>query len=347
MMHAYGVLLDQAGRPTSRPFDLTPEATQVWRPSLFAVDDRIALLYWDKSGAGAGVRVRWLDGDGHIGGQSVPISQTKPGDYWPSLDRAPNGTFWVAWEENRDGEGNDLFLRHLDKDLSPLAPEIRVTDFVAPEKMKVGPAVDDPSVAIFGRYLFLSYTLERDKQHYLQRMRIPLDGGELQGTGLDEKPLVQPLPGGGTEKRKDRELVKDDIVVNDDKSAAYYPDTACGKDGCFVVWHEQPRGAQAAMFDPTSGITAWRKNVTSRSHPALGASTDGQIQVAFYEAGTVRIASLSRAVVGTTSTFGKISQEQPRPYVAAGPLKGEWYVAWTDIEAGHSEAFVARLACRE
>ena len=346
--HAFGVLLDQAGRPTSKPLDMTPEADTVWRPSLFPFEDRIALLYWDKAGASAGVRVRWLDGDGRIGGQSVPVSGARQGDFWPTLDRAPNGTFWVAWEEDRDKEGNDLFLRHLDKELVPLGPEIRATDYVAPEKQTKGPIVDDPSMSISGRTMFLAYTIERDKQHLLQRIRIPLDAPELAGAGLEERAPTQAVPGGGSERRKDREIVQDVTIVNDDKSAAYYPDMACGKDGCFVVWHEMPRGAQAAMFDPVKGIVLWRKRFTSTgSHPALGVSTDGQVQVAFYDAGKVRIAALSRDGVGTTTTFAKVSSEQPRPWVTSGPLKGEWYVAWQDAEAGHTEAFVARLACRD
>jgi serine/threonine-protein kinase len=349
-MHAWAVALDQIGRPTSRPLDLTPEGDTVWRPSLFAVQDRIALLYWDKSGNGTGVRVRWLDGDGRIassGGASVLVSDPpRQGDMWPTMDRAPNGTFWVAWEEDRDKEGNDLFLRHLDKDLQPLAPEIRVTDYVAPEKAKVGPQIDDPSIGISGKAIFLTYSLERDKQRLLERMRIQLDAPELTGTGLDEKPASTPVPGGGTEKRKDRELVQDVTVVNDDKVAAYYPDTACGKDGCFIVWHEA-KGAHAAMFDTNKGIVVWHKRLAAASHPALGVSADGQVRVSFYEAGKVRIAALSRDGIGTTSTFGKVSTEQPRPWVGAGGTRGDWYVTWQDIESGHTEAFVARLACRD
>jgi hypothetical protein len=70
------------------------------------------------------------------------------------------------------------------------------------------------------------------------------------------------------------------------------------------------------------------------------------VSVAWYEGSRVRIASLSRGGLGTTTTFAKITGDQPRPWVAGGRLRGEWYVAWQDVENGHTEAYVARLSCR-
>ena len=69
--------------------------------------------------------------------------------------------------------------------------------------------------------------------------------------------------------------------------------------------------------------------------------------MAFYERGKVRVARVSRDGVGVINTFGKVTGDQPPPWLAPGRAKGEWYVAWRDLEAGHTEPYVARLSCRE
>ena len=38
--------------------------------------------------------------------------------------------------------------------------------------------------------------------------------------------------------------------------------------------------------------------------------------------------------------------DQPTPSIIAGEKPGEWYVAWLDYEAGHLEAYGARLVCK-
>jgi hypothetical protein len=90
----------------------------------------------------------------------------------------------------------------------------------------------------------------------------------------------------------------------------------------------------------------WRKRFAPRGgHPAV-ATSDGQAEVAYYEAGRVRLAAVSRDGVGTTSTFAKVTGDEPRPWLAPGHTRGEWVVGWLDVEAGHTEAFVSRLQCR-
>ena len=53
--HVYSTVIDQFGRPQSRPRDLTPEGTAVERPSVLSAGDRTILLYLDKGGREAGV----------------------------------------------------------------------------------------------------------------------------------------------------------------------------------------------------------------------------------------------------------------------------------------------------
>jgi hypothetical protein len=326
--HVYSVLVDASGRPTSRARDLTPEADYAMRPSLLSVDDRVVLLFWDKSGREPGVRVRWLDADGRIGGMSAVVGGSKPGLYWPAMDRAPDGGFWVAWQESRDAEGEDLFLRRLDVDLKPFGPEIRATDY-EPEKGRAS-RVTAPTAAVSSVNLFVAYALERDREHLVERMRLPLASPDLQGG----------LPKGKAE-------LGEVSVVNEDKVGGDYPALACTKDACYLVWHEIDKGAQAALLDPVKGTLLWRKRFAPRGgHPAVAVNAEGQAEVAFYEAGRVRVASFSRDGVGTTSTFAKVTGDEPRPWIAPGRARGEWFVAWLDLEAGHTEAFVARLQCR-
>jgi eukaryotic-like serine/threonine-protein kinase len=326
--HVYSVLVDAAGRPTSRVRDLTPEADYAMRPSLLTVEDRVVLLFWDKSGREPGVHARWLDADGRIGGMSTVVSGAKPGQFWPAIDRAPDGSFWVAWQESRDREADDVFLRRLDADLKPAGPEIRATDY-EPERGKMA-RVSVPTVAVSSANLFVAYSLERDHEHLVERMRLPLT--------LSDGPTA--LPKGKAE-------LGEAAVVNEDHVGGENPAFVCTKDACYLVWHEIDKGAQAALLDPVKGTLLWRKRFAPRGgHPAVVSNVDGQAEVAFYEAGRVRVASISRDGVGTTTSFAKVSGDEPRPWVAAGRARGEWYVAWLDLEGGHSEAFVTRLQCR-
>ncbi len=331
--HVYSVLIDAAGRPTSAPRDLTPEADYAMRPSLLAADDRVVLLFWDKSGREPGVKVRWLDADGRIGGMSAGVGAPKAGLYWPAIERSPdNSGFWVAWQASpaKDG-GDDVFLRRLDAELVPQGPEARATDY-APEKGKSA-QVNAPVLAVSSTNLFVAYSLERDKQHSIERMRVPLSMPELQTGGLPDK----------TGKAE----LSDTVAVNEDKVGGEYPSMACTKDACFLVWHEVDKGAEAALIDPQRGTVLWRKRFAPRGgHPAVAFTADGPAEVAFYEAGRVRVAAISRDGVGTTSTFAKVTGDEPRPWIAPGRARGEWFVSWLDVEAAHTEAFVARLQCR-
>jgi serine/threonine-protein kinase len=330
--HVYSVLLDEFGRPTSRARDLTPEADNAMRPSLLSAGDRVALLFWDRSGHEPGVRVRWLDADGRIGGMSSVIGAGKAGLFWPAMDRAPDDSFWVTWQEGSDKEGEDLFLRHLDGELKPLGPELRVTEYEPERGHPV--RVNAPAVSISSASLFLSYAVERDREHLVERMRIPLTSPDLQ-VGLP--------PNG-----KGRAELGEVAVANEDKVAGDYPALACTKDACYLVWHEIDKGgAQAALLDPVRGTLLWRKRFTPRGgHPDVAVTGEGQAEVVFYESGRVRLASISRDGVGTTSTFAKVTGDQPRPWIAPGRARGEWVVAWLDVESGHTEVFAARLQCR-
>lgn len=330
--HAYSVQIDPTGKPLSSPRDLTPEAHAVGRASLEVTDDKLALIYWDKQGRDAGVRVRSIDAEGRIAGRSVLVGGARTGNFWPSLTKGPDG-YYAVWQDDRDKEGDDLFVRHLGPELEPVGPELRMTDY-APQKPKSFATVRLPQAAVAANALYITYRLDREQQHLIMRMRLPL-------TALD-KGLEERAAG----VRRDREA-GDVKLVNEDKSLADAPDIACGKEGCFIVWHGEQGGAHAAMLGPSDGKVVWRKKFSDKGgRPALGLTRSGQVAVAYYEGGRIKVASISRDGVGPSSSLAKISTDQPRPSLSGGPNEGEWYLAWQDQEAGHTEPFVARLSCQ-
>jgi serine/threonine-protein kinase len=295
------------------------------------VGDRVALLFWDRSGRDPGVKARWLDADGRIGGMSVAISAAKPNLSWPAMDRTADGTgFWVSWQNGSETQGGEVFLRRLDAELQPAGPEIRASDYEA-EKGHV-PRASVPSVAASPASLLLAYALDRDRQHLVVRMRVPSGSPDL----LTPKPEAKPAHPLG-----------EVLTVSEDKVASDYPALACVRDACFLVWHELDKGAQAAMIDPVKGTLLWRKRFAPRGgHPTVAVSPDGQAEVAYYEGGRVKVAAISRDGIGPPTAFAKVTGDQPRPWVAPGRAHGEWVASWLDGEAGHAEAFMARLQCR-
>ena len=342
--HLYGILVGEAGRTSGPIRDLTPEAGDAQRPQLFPQNaDRNVLLYWDGKQRDAGVRVRLLDAEGRIDGtkgQSVLVGAARPGAYWPSMERGPDGGYFVVWQDDRDKDNDtDLFMRRLSADLDTVGPEMRLTDYVAPPKSKASPPrVRYPSVAVAANTLIVTYRLERDRDRSVKRMRIPLH--DLEKGALEESKDAS---------RASRELGSDVISVSDDKTAADAPAIACGAEGCFVAWHVEPSSAFAAMIDPKEGKVIWRKRLGDKGgHPSL--AVNGQVAVAYYDAGKIKLAFLSRDGVSDphSSVLRIFEPQMPRPYLAAGADKNEWFLAWQDQEnrTTAAEVFAARVVCR-
>lgn len=347
--HAYGVVIDPTGKPISPVRDLTPEATQAERPQLAAIgSDRLALVYWDDKGAEAGVRARLLDGEGRIDqykGQVVRVGGTKAGQFWPAIDRGPEG-FWVVWQDDRDkDEQHDLFFRHLSFDLDTLTPEMRLTDYVAPPpkpKPKSPPMrVRYPSVAVVANTLLVAYKLENShgKTHSIMRMRVPLASA---GQGLEES----------SDPKREHRVLGDVSMVSEEKVSTDAPDIACGNDGCFVVWHEEGGGASIAKIDPIANRVLWRKKLADKGRggrPALGVN-NGQVAVAWYERPYIKFSVVNDGgpVLPPSSVFRIHDPSNPRASIAAGANRNEWYMTWQDSDAprGASEIYASRLTCR-
>jgi eukaryotic-like serine/threonine-protein kinase len=332
--HVYSVQLDELGRATSAPRDVTPEASDAQKPSLLASGDRLAMLYWDRGGREAGVRARWLDSDGRIAGASSAVGALRSGHFWPAFDKTPDG-FVVVWQDDRDHENADLFYRKLNAELEPQGNEVRLTDYTGPTLAKAS-QVRVPSVAVASNAIFVTYKLERESQHYVMRMRIPLDDMTL-ARGLEEPTLGK--------LRKDREL-GDVKVINEDKLPADAPVVACGSEGCFVAWHGEQGGSNVALVEPAQGKVLWRKKLsTTGGHPSLGVGENGQTMISWFDKGWVRLATVTRDGVGKDSAFARVTGEPPRPWIAPGKKAGEWLVAWEDFDGSRSEVEAAKVVC--
>ncbi len=330
--HAYAVALDPAMRNAGDPIDVTPEGAAIGRPELLAVGEKYVLTYWDSRGGEAGVHVRWIDADGRIGGPSVAVAPYKAGNFWPSLARLGDGSFFVAWTNEGDADSEDLFLRALSPSLDPVGEITRATDLVASGSK---PRVRIPAIAASKEALHVSYRLERDPLRLIQNQRMLVSEAKK---GLGDGKLGP---------RGDR-FLGESALVNTDKAKADGPSLACGDAGCFVVWHgEQSGGASAAYLDPGKATPLWRRKFSRLgAHPAVSVAPSGQAQIAWYERGGVMVAAINRDGVGTPTKIARVLGDQPMPSIAPGGKPGEWYVAWLDFEIGHLEPYAARVVCK-
>ncbi|MBS2012966.1 MAG: serine/threonine protein kinase [Deltaproteobacteria bacterium] len=345
--HVYGVLLDFKGAPIGPVRDLTPEATDAQRPQLTAPSadsDKSVLLYWDAKGRDAGIRVRFLDGDGRIdqaNGKSYLVGAARPGDYWPAIERGPKG-FFVVWQDDRDKEKEyDLFIRALGNDLETVGPETRLTDYTPGARKGPVPKVRYPSVAVAANKVFITYKLEKDKDKLVMRMKLPLELGAGVSESKDPNRSWRESPPDG-----------DLALVTEDKRPADAPAMACGTEGCFIVWHGDPAGAFYAFIDPNDGKVQWRKQFSEKGGRPSLAVNGGRVAVAYYEptkeGGRIRMSFLSRDGVSPPSTIARVYDTlAPRPSLAAGAKPDEWTIAWQDSDApkGTPEVYASRIQC--
>jgi eukaryotic-like serine/threonine-protein kinase len=339
--HAYTVLLDSAMR-ASVPRDVTPEGALVAHPALYAFGDRIAMAYVDMKGAEAGIRVRWLDAEGRIAAPGRAVTSRKPtSNASPTIARAADGTFWVAWAEDRPSEASsDLLLRHLSPELEPIGPEVRATDY-PPRGGK--PRVRYPSLGIAGGFLDIVFRLEREPQRLIQLLRIGVSDPAL-AKGL-EQPTEKPSPK-DKDASRDRELGEAQPVTGE-REKGDTPRIDCVTEGCFLVWHGDGGGAHAAYMEASKGQILWRKKFDPRgARPTLAIAPSGAVELAWFEGNRLKIAAMTRDGVGPPTTIARTMGDPAPPSVVPGGAPGEWYVTWLDAEAGHPELLGARALCK-
>jgi serine/threonine-protein kinase len=332
--HAYAVLLDPAMRAVADPRDITPEAGSVQNPQLFAVGDKVGLVYADARGTDAGIRVRWLDGEGRIATPARPVTTRRPSSSPPAIDRATDGSYWLAWEDERPTETSDLYLRHLSADFEPLGGDLRMTDFVIVKGAK--PHVRSPSIGVSGGFLNVVFRFEREPLHLLWSLRLRSQDPALT-KGLE--PSTEKGP------PKDR-LLGEVSPVNNDKEKAETPKIECVAEGCYLVWHTET-GAYGAFLESSHGQILWRKRLDRKgAHPSLAIAPSGSAELAWYAKGRLMLGSIGRDGVGAPTAIARVNGDPPAPSLSPGGAPGEWYVAWLESEAGHPEVYAARALCK-
>jgi serine/threonine-protein kinase len=339
--HAYTVLLDSAMR-ASVPRDVTPEGGLVVHPQLFSFGDRIALTYVDMKGQEAGVRVRWLDAEGRIAAPARAVTSKKPSNNpTPAISRAADGTFWVVWTEDRQADASsDLFLRHLSAELEPAGGDLRATDY----SPRIGkPKVRHPSIGIANGFLDIVFRLEREPQRAIQLLRIPASDPALV-KGL-ETPVEKPSPK-DRDASRDREL-GEATTVTGERDKGDTPRIECVTEGCYLVWHGDGGGANAAYMEASKGQILWRKKFDPKgARPTLAIAPSGAVEIAWFEGNRLKIAAMTRDGVGPPTIIARTMGEPAPPSVVPGGAPGEWYVTWLDAEAGHPELLGARALCK-
>jgi serine/threonine-protein kinase len=251
------------------------------------------------------------------------------------MTSTPLGDYWVAYVD--DGEksaSSKLYLRKLTPDVKIGGEQTLIGEYAYRQGLHRSRA-RAPSVAFAGNSLLVAYQLERGRDQTIVRQRITLEDPQLaKGLSLEDPP------------KSDR-VIGEDKEITDRKGRVYYPDMACDSASCFAVWRDEPKGANAAYVDPNNGTTIWRKRFAHRgTQVSLGLDGNGGGLVAWYQDGRVHVAPLTRDGVRDASSIARVTGEQPRPSIARGANHGEWLVAWTDYEAGHLEAYVARVICK-
>jgi serine/threonine-protein kinase len=340
--HVYTVLLDSAMR-ASVPRDVTPEGGLVTHPQMLAFGDRIALAYVDMKGGDAGIRVRWLDAEGRIAGPSRAVTSRKPtSNPSPTIARAADGTFWVAWAEDKANEGSsDLLLRHMSAELETMGGDVRATDYNPVRGVK--PRVRLPALGIAGGFLDIVFRLERDPQRAIQLLRVGV-ADPLLAKGLEASP-DKPSPR-DKDASKDRELGESQTVTGE-REKGDSPRIDCVTEGCYLVWHGDGGGANAAYMEASKGQILWRKKFDPKgARPTLAVAPSGAVELAWFEGNRLKIAAMTRDGVGPPTTIARTMGEPAPPSVVPGGAPGEWYVTWLDAEAGHPELVGARALCK-
>jgi serine/threonine-protein kinase len=334
--HAYTVVLDEHMRSVGEPLDVSPEAASVHAPRLFAADNLVLLLFSDQYGKQPGVYVRRLTTAGRILGAPVSVSDKRSSTVSPSLALSPSGDLWVAFGDDGDKAGSSqLYVRKLSPSVKPAGPPILVGDYAAQVGLHRS-RTRAPELAFTGNAMLLAYKWERGREQAVIRQRIPLDLAALK-TGLAPGELP----------RRDDRMLGESKALTDRGARVNQPFIACDATGCFATWREEPRGSSIAFIDPMTGTTIWKKRFAPRG-TAVTVALDGAGGglAAWYEAGRVRVAPLTRDGIEESRAIARLTGDQPRPSVSRGANHGEWVLAWTDYEAGHLEAYTARIVCR-
>ncbi|HVU05010.1 MAG TPA: serine/threonine-protein kinase [Polyangiaceae bacterium] len=335
--YAFTTTLDSVFRRVTPTVTVTPEAKLVQQPELEALDDGLALLYWDSSPEGAGVFVRKLDASGSIVGAPVAVSPSGEKQSFPTLTREPNGKLWIAWTEKDGQRVSNILVRPLGSDLKPAGSTARLTRYAPPPRNSS--TAQKAALAVAHGFLNVAYSLERGVERHIFALRVSLTDPALVGGGL-------PAPSEDTQKREPDRFLGQIVPVSVGPGQHTAPSIACVEAGCFVAWDDQKNGAHAAFFAGQNGEVIWRRDLGPKSLSPTLAVSGNEASIAWYDGGKLRLAKIGRDGVGPTTLLGRATGYQPAPNLLAGQKAGEWIASWRDFEAGQHEGFVVRAECK-
>ncbi|MEE2643555.1 MAG: MopE-related protein, partial [Myxococcota bacterium] len=129
-------------------------------------------VVWVQSQSGRRqLRAALLSREGEVTVAPLQLSQNADAPRGPALVIDEVGHPWVAWTDQRHG-GSSIYLQRLLDDLSPAAPELRVSG--------IGEVASAPTLAARPGGIWLSYRRQQGNSYQLQI--VPLDlNGELAG----------------------------------------------------------------------------------------------------------------------------------------------------------------------
>jgi serine/threonine protein kinase len=349
----YTTRLDYALRRISPERVVTPEVIDARDPQLIGGDDRLLLLYADARGKESLIYARELATDGNDDGPAHLVNGTSNDfAYDPAIARAPDGTFWAVYTQADDKRVHDLYLRHLDRSLSPMGEPARITAYAPPEKLRT--VASFASIEMSRDMINVAFRLQRGVAYQVMQLRISPDDPLLARGGV-ERAVTQTAKGTEAEADRADRVVGQAVLLADETEVQAQPRITCLEAGCLTVWSDETRGAQLALVSRDTGEVLWRKNFAAAgSRPAVGRQGQ-QSAVSWYEKDRVKFALLEglgegaqaggERRLGEPSVVGWVKGLQPYPEVVAGAEPGQWYISWRAYEAAIFEPFVARVDC--
>jgi serine/threonine protein kinase len=339
----YTTRLDYALRRIASEQVVTPEVIDARDPQLLGGDGSLLLLYADARGKESLVYGRELSLDGQTAG-AAHLLNAAGSDYAydPALARAGDGTHWVVYTQADDKRVHDLYLRHLDRSLAPMAQPVRITAYAPPEKLRT--VASFASIELSRDLINISYRLQRGVAYQVMHLRISPDDPQLARGGV-ERVATQPAKGGEVESDRADRYLGQAVPLTEETEVQAQPRITCLEAGCLTVWSDDTHGAQAALVSKDTGEVLWRKNFAAAGYrPSLGRQGQ-QVGIAWYEGDRVKFAVLEGSNVAEPNVVGWVKGLQPYPEVVAGVEPGQWYISWRAYEAAIFEPFVARVDC--
>ena len=338
--HAYSVMLDDVGHPTSAPRDVTPEASEVWRPSLLAAADRTAMLYWDKSGRESGVRVALARLRRPHRRRQHPRGRRPRRHFWPAFEKHARGLRRRVAGRPRQGGQRSLPPQAESRARAegPRDPADRLQSRVPRARPSTCASRAWRSRATPSSSSTSSSATRRTSSCACASRSTPRSStGGLEEITAGQRAGSRRIASSATRSS-----------INEDKLPARRADPSraapraassrgtASKSGAL----RRPHRARAGQGPLAEELRAERRPPVARR---------GRRGPGHAVAGSRRAPSAWRPSRATAwarrASFAKTSAELPRPWIAPGKTKGEWLVAWKDFEGRHSEVFAAKLQC--